>query len=52
MYRSKEGEEKWEPIWKNQISDVLSMVSLKTDPEFFYIGTRQGLFKSVIAGRH
>ena len=52
MYRSREGEDKWEPIWKNQISDVLSMVSLKTDPEFFYIGTRQGLFKSFNRGRN
>ena len=52
MYRNKNGGNKWESIWKNQISDVLSMVSLKTDPEFFYVGTRQGLFKSFNRGRN
>jgi len=51
MYRKNGGEE-WEPIWKNQISEVLSMVSLKTDPEFIYVGTRNGLFKSFNRGRN
>ena len=52
MYRSNDGGKKWEPVWKNQISDVLNMVSLKTDPEFFYIGTSKGLFKSFNRGRN
>lgn len=51
MYR-RNGQNKWESIWKNQISDVLSMVSLNTDPEFFYIGSRKGLFKSFDHGRN
>lgn len=52
MYRNKHGKNQWEPIWENKISEVLSMISLKTDPEFFYIGTRKGLFKSFNRGRN
>jgi len=52
MYRSNYEENRWEPVWAGQISEVLSMASMKTDPEFFYIGTRKGLFKSFNRGRN
>jgi photosystem II stability/assembly factor-like uncharacterized protein len=52
MYRSNTKKNQWEPVWTNQFSDVLSMVSMKTDPEFFYIGTSKGLFKSFNRGRN
>lgn len=52
MYRSNFEKNQWEPVWANQFSDILSMVSMKTDPEFFYIGTRKGLFKSFNRGRN
>ena len=52
MYRSNFEKKQWEPVWTNQFSDILSMVSMKTDPEFFYIGTRKGLFKSFNRGRN
>lgn len=52
MYRSNNERNQWDSIWTDQISEVLSLVSLKTDPEFFYIGTRKGLFKSFNRGRN
>jgi len=52
MYRSNYEKNRWEPVWHNSISEVLSMVSMKTDPEFFYIGTPDGLFKSFNRGRN
>jgi photosystem II stability/assembly factor-like uncharacterized protein len=52
MYRSNHEEKRWTPVWASQVSNVLSMVSLKTDPEFFYIGTSKGLFKSFNRGRN
>jgi photosystem II stability/assembly factor-like uncharacterized protein len=52
MYRSNFEKNRWELVWANQFSGILSMVSMKTDPEFFYIGTRKGLFKSFNRGRN
>jgi photosystem II stability/assembly factor-like uncharacterized protein len=52
MYRNNNEMNQWEPIWTDRITEVLSMVSLKTDPEFFYVGTRKGLFKSFNRGRN
>lgn len=52
MYRNNTEKNQWEPVWADQISKVLSMASMKTDPEFFYIGTHKGLFKSFNRGRN
>ncbi len=52
MYRSDFEKNQWEPVWNDQFSEVLSMAAMKTDPEFFYIGTREGLFKSFNRGRN
>jgi photosystem II stability/assembly factor-like uncharacterized protein len=52
IYRGNHEKKRWVPVWASQVSNVLSMVSLKTDPEFFYIGTQKGLFKSFNRGRN
>jgi photosystem II stability/assembly factor-like uncharacterized protein len=52
MIRSNDGGHAWETVWENTISAPISFLSLKTEPEFIYVGTPNGLYKSFNEGRN
>jgi hypothetical protein len=52
MARSNDGGRTWETVWESTISAPISFLSLKTEPEFIYVGTPDGLYKSFNEGRN
>ncbi len=52
VFRSQDGGKGWDRVWASDLSEsVFDLVSLKTDPEFLYAATADGLMKSFNGGR-
>ncbi len=50
VYRKNDGED-WENIWAERLPNPHFLISLSAEPEFFYAGTNEGLYKSFNGGR-
>lgn len=50
VFKSVDGGKHWDNKWEGALPSPLSLVSLDTDPEFIYAGTRNGLYKSYNKG--
>jgi len=50
VYQKNEIED-WQKVWEERLPVPHSLISLQAEPEFFYAGTKEGLYKSFSGGR-